>query len=129
MSLNLDIEKNGHYLSISASGIRRRRSLVSMARDVIDACAEHSVDTALVDISNLIGRLSICDSYSIATKEFPKLNQLGIVKKVVIVDSGKNNERIQFFGRIARSFGINIQVFTDIEKAKKSMAFDEIYKS
>ncbi|RKX23091.1 MAG: hypothetical protein DRP51_01270 [Candidatus Zixiibacteriota bacterium] len=95
-----------------------------MARDVIDACAEHSVDTALVDISNLIGRLSIGDSYSIATKEFPKLNQLGIVKKVVIVDSGKNNERIQFFGRIARSFGINIQVFTDIEKAKKSMAFD-----
>ena len=129
MSFNLEIEKNGHYLLVSASGIRTRETLASIAREVVDACAKHNVDAALVDISNLEGRISISDSYSIATKELPKLNQLGVLKRVLMVDTGKNSERIQFFGRIARSLGINIQVFTDIEKARMSILSEDSCKS
>ncbi len=129
MSLDLKIEKNGHYLFVTAYGTRTRETLVSMAREVVDECAKHSVEEALVDVSHLEGRISISDSYSIASKEVPKLNQLGIIKKLVLVDSERRGERIQFFGRIARSLGINIQVFMDVDEAIESMASEKIYKS
>jgi len=121
MSLNLEIEKNGHYLYVIATGTRTREALISMAREIADACAEHSVNEALVDISQLEGRISISDSYSIASKEIPRLNQLGIINKLVLVDSERRVERIHFFARIAQSLGININVFMDIDEVKESM--------
>lgn len=128
MSFNLEIEKSGHYLFVTAYGDRTRENLISIASEVVDECAKQAVDEALVDISNLKGRISISDSYSIASKEIPKLHKLGILKKVVLVDAERRGERIQFFGRIARSLGINIQVFMDIDEAKKSMDSKEICK-
>lgn len=129
MSFNLEMEKIGHYLSVTAHGTRTRETLISLAHEVMDACAKHSVDTALVDISRLEGRISISDSYSIASKNIPEMHKLGVIKKVVLVDAERRGERIQFFGRIARSLGINIQVFLDIDEAKKSMAVEKICKS
>ena len=129
MSLDLKIEKNGHYLFVTAYGTRTRDTLISMAQRVVDECVKHSVDEALVDVSNLEGRISISDSYSIASKEVPKLHKLGVINKLVLVDSERRGERIQFFGRIARSLGINIHVFLDIDEAKKSMTAEKICKS
>ena len=129
MSYNFEIEKNGSYLFVTVYGTRTREAIISMAQEVIDACVKHSVDGALIDVRNFNGRISISDSYSIVSKIFPIFHQLGVLKKVVLVDLKKRSERIQFFGRIARSLGMNIQVFLDIDEAKKSMSSEETCKS
>ena len=128
MSYNLEIENNGHYLFISIAGTRDRETIVDLIKGVIEASKKHSVDKVLVDVRDLEGRLSIIDSYSIATKVLPKWNRLGVVKKIILVDSKANIERIQFFGRIAQSLGMNIQVFFDIDEAKEMISQEEVIK-
>ncbi len=128
MSYNLEIEKKGHFLFVSAFGIRTHETLIAIAEKVVGACIKHSVVETLVDISNLEGRLSISDSYLIATKNFPKLHRLGVLKRVVLVDSEKNVERIQFFGRIAQGLGMNIHVFMNIDEALELISSEEVYQ-
>ncbi|MCP4704289.1 MAG: hypothetical protein GY865_06745 [candidate division Zixibacteria bacterium] len=129
MSYNLHIENNGHYLHVTAFGTRNRETIVPIIREVIDECAKQSVDEILFDAHNLEGRISISDSYLIASKDIPKLVQPGAIKKLVLVDSDKRNERLKFFGRIARGFGLNIHIFKDINEAKESMELEKTCKS
>ena len=126
MSYNLEIEKRGHFLFVTAQGIRTHETLISIAEEVVGACIKHSVREAVVDISNLEGRLSIGDSYLIATKSFPKLHRLGTLDRVVLVDCEENGERIKFFGRIAQGLGMNVQVFMDINEALKIIPHEAI---
>ena len=105
------------HLRVVARGKRTRESIVSIAEEIIDRCAQNGVDTVLVDVRELRGRLSVFDSLTVVRDDFAKLNPLGVLKRAGILDRLENRFRLRFFESVARRRGYNLRTFVDPEQA------------
>jgi hypothetical protein len=114
---NLTIVDGQGHISFVAKGNRTREVVTSLAKEILDTCVHRGINTALIDVRNLKGRLKIFDSLGIIKDEFPRLNWLGIFKKAAIVDRQENGSRLHFFESVARSRGYNLRTFVDQAQA------------
>jgi hypothetical protein len=113
----LEILKEESYLHVRVSGARTRKTIASIATEILDACRRNQVDQVLVDASELSGRLSIFDSFQLVAVQFPKLRRRHVISRAVIVDAEERSERLRFFERIARKRGYDISVFFNVDVA------------
>ena len=74
---------------------------MALTSDLLEACREHNVNKALIDVRQLKGRLSVIDSFFIAAKEFANIRKYNVLNKAVIVDAKENEERYRFFENVA----------------------------
>ena len=114
---SLTIIDGKDHVRFVVEGDRTRDTVTSVAREILNTCAQRDLDTVLIDVRGLRGRLGVFDLLSMVTNEFPNLKQLGILKKAAIVDRQKNMFRLSFFESITRRRGYNIGTFVDPEKA------------
>ena len=114
---SLTIVDGKDHVRFVAEGDRTRDTVTSVAREVLDTCAQRDLDTVLIDVRGLRGRLGVFDLFSMVVNEFPNLKRLGILKKAAIVDRQETRFRLRFFESIARSRGYNLGTFVDPEQA------------
>ena len=126
MLYNLEIVNKGQYLHVTASGLRSRKTLVSIAEQVLEECIRDSVDDVLFDSRNIEGRISVFDSYQIVTKDFPRLIKIKKINRMAILDAEDNGYRMHFFESVCQKFGFNFRTFTNYEKAEKWISAKEL---
>jgi hypothetical protein len=109
--------KEGGHLCVRAKGVRTREAISYILAEILDGCIQHGAAKVLVDVRDLMGRLSIFDSFMIVANEFPNLQRRGVLEKAAIVDRKENGHRFRFFESLARKRGFNLRAFGDTEQA------------
>ena len=109
MAYNLKIENKGEYLLFTATGKRSMDSVLSIAGDVLAACAREKVKKALLDVRAMIGQLTQMEAYDLSQHHFPVMRDHNVLVRIVIVDHKENEERYRFFETVATNRGFNIR--------------------
>jgi hypothetical protein len=118
MPYNLKIEKKNDLLWITAAGSERTLEIVlSMARDILQACVENKVTLALLDVRPLKGLLKTVEAHDLPDKYFPKMRDSSVITRFVIVDRKESRENDRFFENVAVNRGFNLRIFSDSDKA------------
>ncbi len=124
MSYELRFKHNPDYLSIHASGIRTLENIIGITLDYIAERDKHGYRKVLLDVREMTGKLSTIDAYNLGTEELEKFRRTGEVK-VSIIDLEDNRERFQFMENVATNMGLNLRIFSDVDKALKWLGVDE----
>jgi hypothetical protein len=124
MGYRLDIRTEDGHLSVKAIGARTRENVIGMAQKMVETCHQNRVDIVLVDIREVPGRLSVFDSFALASKEFMELKKKGAVAKAALVDVPERRERSNFFNRATKNLGLNSRIFEREEDALKWLQAD-----
>ena len=117
MNLEVEMRPEESYLYAQVSGKRSVDNISSVARQVIGACVQYRLDSALIDVRDFEGRISIFDAFMIPARVFPSLRKLGVLNRVAILDTRERRERLAFFEGISRKGGYNLRAFTELERA------------
>jgi hypothetical protein len=125
MHYTLDLKVEERYLYATASGMRTRKSVAMIAKEVFEACQKHKANRVIVDVCQLGGRIPIFDSLSVIFEEFPHIKEAQIIEKAALIDSKIRKLRDSFFERVARSKGYNIRIFSEPEIAIEWILKDE----
>ena len=117
MSYELTMTKEGELLHVSAVGTRTFGTVISIIKDILEACTQQGTPKVLVDVRALEGRLNIADAFNIPSSEFPKIRDQSILRKGAIVDLKEFEQGYKFFENVAVNRGFNVRIFSDIDEA------------
>ena len=109
MTYNLKIENRGDYLLLTATGTRSMDSVLSMTKDVLEACTSEKVKKALLDVRAMVGKLTTMEAYDLSQHHFPVMRDLNVIARLVIVDQKENEARYRFLETVAINRGFNIR--------------------
>ena len=112
----LTIEPRAGHLFARASGVRTRASVMAITVEVFDAAVANDLTKALIDVTELQGRLGILDSFLLVTKVFQRIRGKG-VSRAAIVDATVPTRGERFLETVARNRAFSFRVFGDEEVA------------
>jgi hypothetical protein len=112
----LEIEAKAGHLFARASGPRTRASVTAITVEVFDAAVAHGLSKALIDVTELEGRLGILDSFLLVTEVFQRIRGRG-VSRAAIVDRSVPSLGERFLETVARNRAFNFRIFADEEDA------------
>lgn len=122
MSYELSFNEEPDFLSVNVTGTRTHKAAVALAWDVLSACKERTASKVLVDLQQMTGQLDRVDAYDLAAVEFPKIQKTGVLTKMAVVDLEDSMERLKFFETVAVNRGVNMKIFSSVEKAAAWLA-------
>ena len=114
----LFIEARGSHLFGRASGVRTRETVTAITNEIFDVAKDNNLSKALIDVSELKGKLGIMDSYRVVTEVFQNLRGKGI-NKAAVYDEQASSRREWFLETVAQNRGFNFRIFSDLDKALK----------
>ena len=120
MDSQLEIQQHSRYLMIVVRGTRTRESIADLAKEVVRVSAERGATRVLVNITGMVGSLSILDDYEVVGHEMVSLPVPPTHRtypKTAIVDLPEHRERSDFFETAARNRGFNLRIFTAVDSA------------
>jgi hypothetical protein len=82
----LVLEPSAAYLHARAAGVRTRETVTAITMQVLDAAVGSGLSKALIDVTELEGRLGILDSFLLVTEVFQRLRGKGM-RRAAIVDA------------------------------------------
>ena len=118
MSYKLEIRKEKDFLYAIVKGIRTSESIKNATKEICEKCIENQYTKVLVDVRDFKEHISRSDSFSLASIELPEIIRKSIKKAAILDMEGFENNQI-FFENVARYWGHNVQIFTDINDAKQ----------
>ena len=121
---DITFTKNDDVLCVNARGQRTLEIVLSIAQKTIEACREHEVKKALVDVRDLEGRLSTINAYNLPAEYFAALRNPEVIRKVAIIDLEEFSDSYKFFENVAVNRGYNLRIFSDITIALEWLRSD-----
>jgi ribosome-interacting GTPase 1 len=118
MSYKLEIKREKDFLSAIVTGIRTSESIKNATREICENCIKNKYTKALVDVRDFKEHISTMNSFDLASVELPDIIRRSI-KKVAILDLEEFEVDKKFFESVARYWGHNVRIFTDINDAKQ----------
>jgi len=119
MSYSIHSEEKNNYLLLKVSGDRTPENIVKISQECIQIVNKLEHTKILVDVQELIGRLTISQIYQLITNKLFRLKGQSTLNKVAILDYEKNKSRYRFFETVAHNRGINLEAFHKFSDAKK----------
>ena len=118
MSYQLHHELKTDYLFVKVSGPRTFDNVIAISKEIIKLSIKYDASAVLLEISELEGRLSLLNSWSLVTEDLEYIRKLNIpIKKLALVDTNKYQEGYDFFETIAYNRGYLLKVFENINLA------------
>jgi hypothetical protein len=117
MSYKLKLDPKENVLWVTASGTRSIKTVLAIINEIFSACTEYNLSIVLVDVRELDGRLSTINTFTLATRHFPILRELRVVKKAAIVDLMEFEHNYRFFETLTRKRGYRLRLFSDCDAA------------
>ncbi len=118
MSYELSYKHEPDYLYVQATGIRTVQNIVDMSKDFLAKCGKHRYSKALVDMSGMTGIFSTTEIYKMGTGDLLELWRTTGRLKISIIDLEANREQFEFMENVTFNLGINLRIFTDVDKAE-----------
>ena len=117
VSYNIEMELREHCLFATACGERTGENVSAITKEILDECVRNNIVDVFLDLRQLTGRLTITDSISVITNEFPRIGLFKKLERVAVLESRERHERSRFFERVAHARGYNIRMFDDQREA------------
>ena len=117
MSYELSFKKEPDYLYVQVTGIRTVENFIAMGMDFLTVADKHGYSKVLLDMREMTGELNTLDSYKLGTKDLSELWHTIGRPKVSVIDLEANRERFEFMENVAVNKGVNLSIFTDVDKA------------
>jgi len=117
MSYELTLDPKDDFLWVMASGTRSINTVLAIINEIIPACREHNLSIVLIDVRGLDGRLSTINTFTLATRHFPKLRELKVITKAAIIDLMEYELNYRFLETLTRKGGFKLRVFSDHKAA------------
>jgi hypothetical protein len=118
MSYKLGIKREKDFLYACIKGNRTSESIKNVTREICEKCIKNQCTKVLVDVRDFKDHISTKDSFSLASIELPEIIRESITKVAILDMGGFENGQI-FFENVARYWGHNVRIFTDIIDAKQ----------
>ena len=123
---SLAVEQRGGVLWVTATGTRSLKTVLTMSKDILSACAERKVRKVAIDVRQMHGRLAPLDSYEIVDRHFPLMQSARVITQAAIVDLKESEARYRFFEDLAVNRGFNLRIFHEPEQALAWLATDPL---
>ena len=104
------------FLHAQVIGKRTSETIKEATKEICEACIKNQCSKVLVDVRDFTQRVNAPEIFSLASIELPDIIQHKITK-VTIVDLEGFEDKTRFFEGVARFWGHNVQIFTDINNA------------
>ena len=117
MKFTLEATREDTYVSVRATGDRTYESTAALAGGVMEACRQHDLKKALVDVTGLTGKLSMLDIIQLVVTRFAELKDKSVLGQTAIVDLPENKDRYTLLETAADNRGYNLRVFESREDA------------
>ena len=121
---NITFKQNDDVLCAETRGKRTFKVVISIAKEIIEACKKYGTKRVLVDVRNLEGRLSTINAYNIPADYFEDFRDPEVLRKVAIIDLEEFSEQYKFFETVAVNRGYNLNIFSDVTKALEWLRSD-----
>ncbi len=112
----LTLEINEDFIYAIAIGRRTRATVAALTEEIGGALVKHRVTKVLVDVRQLVGWLTMVDSYYIVRDHFAPLRGRGI-QRAAIVDRPAPPFHDRFLELVARNRGFKLRIFEDSQQA------------
>jgi len=109
--------KKDDILFIEARGKRSLQAVLDITEHAFNACKEHGIKKAIVDIQKLEGKLSTLDAYEIPATHYDQYRDRSILEKAAIIDSKEHVQSYTFFENVAVNRGYQIRFFNYVKDA------------
>jgi hypothetical protein len=114
----LEIKREKDFLFAIIKGKRTSESIKIVTKEICEKCIDNQCSKVLVDVRDFKEHINRSDSFSLASIELPEIIRKSIKKAAILDMEGFENDQI-FFENVARYWGHNVQIFTDIDDAKQ----------
>ncbi|ACD90596.1 MAG: hypothetical protein HGA57_06270 [Chlorobium limicola] len=116
MSIQYTTRTDGNILFVRASGFDENlEDVEKYAQGVIDATLQHGTTLVLCDETALDYRLGTVDTYAVGKFLASRVPR---VFKIAIVCNPTFNADARFYENVVVNRGLNLRMFSDIEKAR-----------
>ncbi len=113
MAYEIEFTRLDDILQVTATGTRSIDAVLSIVEDIFTACTEQKINIVLIDVRGLDGRLSTLNTFKLATRHFPILRELRVIKKAAIVDLVEFEHNYRFFENLTKKRGYRLRLFSD----------------
>jgi hypothetical protein len=117
MSYSIKSKNENDCLILTVSGDRTPENIIKIVQDFIQITIKQNRSKVLIDVRELIGRLTIYQSYNLIVNLIKRFRGQSPVNKLAILDQEVNRSRYRFFETVARNRGINLKAFFQFSKA------------
>jgi hypothetical protein len=117
MRFTLETTGAESYVSVRATGERTYEATAALAGAVMEACRQHGLRKALVDVTGLTGKLSVLNIIQLVVTRFSELKDKKMLNKTAIVDRSENRNHYTLLETAADNRGYNLRVFESSEDA------------
>ena len=116
MSYELSFKHQPDYLYVQVTGVRTIENIIAMAKDFLAVLDKNGYRKVLLDVRGMTGGLDPLNAYKLGKKDVQELKRPSQLK-VSIFDLEENRERFEFMENVAVNAGLNLRIFSDVDKA------------
>lgn len=118
-AMNFTIISSIDYLCCKVTGEYEFELTKKMFSDLVDEAVRQSRDFTLIDISEMTGTVSIIERYDLSSflADYRQTNAPGKYLKIALTGHEPQIDSARFGQIVAQNRGVNLKVFTDIDKA------------
>lgn len=124
---DIDVIKTAGFLRFVVSGTLDAQSDMEIDAAIARACVEHNARAMLIDIRDMVGRLSVMENHE-AAKSFHRRMPRSLAA-IAVVDSPEHKAQSNMFELTAVNRGINLKFFETVDDAQSWLGtcvkFDE----
>ena len=117
MSGEISYEKRGDILWGTATGDRDMDTIMKYSAEVMAGCAREKTPRVLIDVRGLKGQLSSIEVFDLPSTYFLKIRDRSVLTHLAMIDFPESQDQLSFLEYAAKSRGLNIRVFIDVEEA------------
>jgi hypothetical protein len=114
MVKDLRISKKEAYILFDLTGEFNQEAGKKCIDAMVEACSQSQISKALLDCRNMGGEIQILESFMVAKYG---VRMIGSISKLALVGREDQMFPDNFVENVAVNRGINLKLFTDIEKA------------
>ncbi len=114
MIKNLKIIQKKGYILFNFTGEFSQEAGKQCIDAMVEVCSQSQISRALLDCRNMTGEIEIMDSFMVAKYG---VKMIGSISKFALVGREDQMFPDNFVENVAVNRGINLKLFTDIEKA------------
>jgi hypothetical protein len=112
----MEMVEQSAYLHVTARGLRSRESVREVSLQSFRRAKEIRVSKLLVDVRELEGEFGVLEILLLVREVLAQLRGQG-VERAAVIDVHRTSRDDWFLDPVARSYGLNIRVFTEMEPA------------
>ena len=116
MIKDLRIIRRKDYIVFDFTGEFSQEAGKQCIDEMVEACSQSKISRALLDCRNMGGEIQILDSFMVAKYG---VKMIGSISKFALVGREDQMFPDNFVENVAVNRGVNLKIFTDIEKAIK----------